>query len=384
MSKRSKIIDLLLCLFLGVFGIHRFYEGKIVTGILYLFTFGCLGLGVLIDFMQIIFGCRTDKEKLPIGKPNEKHGKIIKTLSVVAAIILWFLFGFLIARYMMNLPMVEKEYYNKVDPAFTLEKKYTKLGEFETSVIEFQSGEKLFDKYKVWYPSVLEQNNNQKYPIVVMANGTGVPFAKFSEVFKHLASWGFVVIGNDDDSSWTGLSSSAALKYIIALNDNSKSIFYQKLDTKNIGISGHSQGGVGAINAVTDFDSSNLFTSIYTASTTALELAKALEWNYDVTKIKIPYFMVASTGKADADLIAPLKSVYENYSNLDQSTPAIMARRKNVDHGDMLAYADGYMTAWFRYTLMNDEEASKVFRGESPEISANTTNWQDVKIKNIE
>jgi len=381
-SKRSKTIDLLLCLFLGVFGIHRFYERKIFTGILYLLTFGFLGLGVLIDLFQIITGSRTDKYKLPIGKPAVKNIKVIKVLLVVVAILLWLLAGFLIFRYTLNLPMVEKEYYNKIDATYPLEKKYTQLGEYETSAIEFKSGDTLFNKYKVWYPSVLETDHTVKYPIVVMANGTGVPFARFSEVFKHLASWGFIVIGNDDDESWSGLSSSEALQYMFSLNDNS-SIFYQKLDTENIGIAGHSQGGAGAINAVTDFSNSHMFTSIYTASTPSIELSKELKWNYEVTEVKIPYFMVAGTGEADAELIAPLASVIQNYENVENVTPTVMARRKNANHGDTLTHADGYMTAWFRYTLMNDEEASKVFRGETPEILENTTNWQDVRTKNI-
>lgn len=385
MSTKSKKIDLLLCLFLGVFGIHRFYERKIVTGIIYLFTFGFLGLGVLIDLIQIICGCRTDKNKLPIGKPTSKNRTIIKTISIVLAIILWFLIGFLFLKHALNAPMVKAEYYKEVNAAFPLEKKYTKLGEFETSFIEVESksNEEMFDTYKIWYPSELEQNTNKKYPIVVFANGTGVPFSKYSPIFEHLASWGFVVIGNNDSSSWTGLSSSQALKFITDLNYNSKSIFYNKLDTKNIGISGHSQGGVGAINAVTNFTNSNMFTSIYTASATSTILSEALKWSYDISKIKIPYFMVAGTGKTDAETITPLDSLTENYDNLNNGIPAVMARRSNVDHGNMLAYADGYMTAWFRFTLMNDDDASKVFRGDSPEIVENTTNWQDVLIKNM-
>lgn len=45
--------------------------------------------------------------------------------------------------------------------------------------------------------------------------------------------------------------------------------------------------------------------------------------------------------------------------------------------------ADGYMTAWFRYMLMNDKEAAKVFEGEHAEIITNSENWQDVKRQNI-
>jgi TM2 domain-containing membrane protein YozV len=51
----------LLCFFLGWAGAHRFYVGKIGTGILMLFTGGVLGVLWLIDFIMIIVGAFTDK-----------------------------------------------------------------------------------------------------------------------------------------------------------------------------------------------------------------------------------------------------------------------------------------------------------------------------------
>lgn len=383
MSTKSRKIDFILCLFLGAFGAHRFYEGKIITGVLYFITLGFLGLGVLIDFLQIVLGCRTDKNKNPIGKQNEQYNTILKIISIITAIIFWLLIGFFVAKHAMNEPMVKENYYNTAHAVGTLEKKYTKLGKNEVHFAEFNSTEKLYKKYKVWYPSVLEQNSNMAFPIVIFANGTGIPFSKFSPIFEHLASWGFVVVGNDDESSWTGVSSSNALNFIIQLNRKSNSIFFQKLDLKNIGITGHSQGGVGAINAVTAFPNSKMFTSIYTASAPSMELSTALKWNYDITKVTIPYFMVAGTGKLDSETIAPFTSLTNNFNALRKKVPAIMARRSNIDHGEMLTDADGYMTAWFRYTLMNDTEASKIFSGKHPEIMDNSTNWQDVRRKNI-
>ena len=55
-----------------------------------------------------------------------------------------------------------------------------------------------------------------------------------------------------------------------------------------------------------------------------------------------------------------------------------MARRVNTDHGDMLPYVDGYMTAWFMYQLKGDSDAAKVFVGDDAEILSNE-NWQDVQ-----
>ncbi len=43
----------LLLTFLGVFGIHRMYMGKWLTGILYLATLGLFGLGLLYDFWTL-------------------------------------------------------------------------------------------------------------------------------------------------------------------------------------------------------------------------------------------------------------------------------------------------------------------------------------------
>lgn len=50
----NKWVAALLCFFLGFLGAHRFYEGKIGTGILYLCTAGLFGIGALIDFIIIL------------------------------------------------------------------------------------------------------------------------------------------------------------------------------------------------------------------------------------------------------------------------------------------------------------------------------------------
>jgi len=53
---------LVACSFLGTFGAHRFYAGKIGTAILQILTLGGLGIWTLIDFIMIIVGAFTDKQ----------------------------------------------------------------------------------------------------------------------------------------------------------------------------------------------------------------------------------------------------------------------------------------------------------------------------------
>ena len=62
MSSKRIMPTLLLCFFFGCLGFHRFYVGKIGTGILQLLTVGGLGIWALIDFIMIIIGAFTDKE----------------------------------------------------------------------------------------------------------------------------------------------------------------------------------------------------------------------------------------------------------------------------------------------------------------------------------
>ena len=61
-SDKEFLPTLLLCLFVGMLGVHRFYVGKIGTGVAMIFTFGGLGIWVLVDFILICIGSFRDIE----------------------------------------------------------------------------------------------------------------------------------------------------------------------------------------------------------------------------------------------------------------------------------------------------------------------------------
>ena len=210
----------------------------------------------------------------------------------------------------------------------------------------------------------------------------------YEPYFKRLASWGFIVAGNEDRQAGSGESTSLTLDYILKLNGKSDSVFYKKISQTNIGIIGFSQGGAGAIRAATEFENSNRYKTIFTGSAAYPFLAKNMGWEYDASKIAIPYFMTAGTGSSDdsgvEDIyqkfggVCPLEALKDIYNTMSQDVTKIRARATGAEHEDMLKRPDGYMTAWMCWQLQGDTEAAKAFTGDSAEIMRNT-NWQDVE-----
>jgi len=67
-SPKSKVATLILAIFLGWLGIHRFYAGRYISGAVYLFTYGVFYCGWILDIILIIMGKFKDKNGLPIQK----------------------------------------------------------------------------------------------------------------------------------------------------------------------------------------------------------------------------------------------------------------------------------------------------------------------------
>ncbi len=61
-SGKSRLVTLLLCFLVGYLGVHRFYVGKIGTGVLMIFTLGGLGIWYLIDLIMIVMGTFRDAD----------------------------------------------------------------------------------------------------------------------------------------------------------------------------------------------------------------------------------------------------------------------------------------------------------------------------------
>lgn len=284
----------------------------------------------------------------------------IVILIVILAVVL--LVGGLLVL-MAVTPAVPNDYTKRVETGGGLESGYLAMGEHEVKYIEAAApGE--WKKFEAYYPAELEKSTD-KYPIVVFANGTGIYASKYKALFRHLASWGFIVLGNEDPSTVTGASAEATLVWLLEQNEDPDSVFYRKADTEHIGISGHSQGGVAVFNAVSEQPHGDLYTCAVSLSPTEWALAMAIGLNYDPGKMSVPTLVLAS---AENDVISP-----EGVKGLFDTIPAdtVTALRFGMDHGKMLYSGDGYVTAWFMWQLRGDQEAARVFIGEDPELMRN-------------
>ncbi len=65
-SDKKRLVAFLLCFFLGGLGVHRFYVGKVGSGIAQIVTFGGFGIWWLIDFIMILCGNFKDKDGSPL------------------------------------------------------------------------------------------------------------------------------------------------------------------------------------------------------------------------------------------------------------------------------------------------------------------------------
>lgn len=66
-SRKRRSVSLVLCLLLGIFGAHKFYERRYGMGLMYLFSYGLFGIGVLVDLLRLIFCSPRDKQGLPMN-----------------------------------------------------------------------------------------------------------------------------------------------------------------------------------------------------------------------------------------------------------------------------------------------------------------------------
>ena len=274
---------------------------------------------------------------------------------------------------------VPMNYTDTVVTGGKIEANYLKMGREKVAHYQVNTSEKGIGAYVVFYPESQTKPQSKRHPVVIFANGTGVTASKYPALFLHLASWGFIVIGNEDPGSGNGSSSDKSVAFLLKQNEDKASPIYHKADISAIGISGHSQGGAGVFNAITDAEYGKYYKTAVALSPTNEESAAELKWGYNPNLVNIPILMLAGDkGDFETKLVLPIEKMKQTYNKLKGTK--VMARKKECEHGQMLYSADGYVTAWFMWQLKGDQKAAKAFIGNNAEIQLNKL-YHDVQTR---
>lgn len=300
--------------------------------------------------------------------------KLARIALIVLAVIVLVIVGLYL--YKDNAPVLGSNYMKSVKTGGSIEQQYLQRGNYDTSHMT-EKAENPMKKYSIYYPENLE-SNNQTYPMVIITNGTGGKATMYKAAYERLASWGFIVVGNQDKGTGTGKTASLTLEHMLQENENQNSIFFHKIDTKNIGITGFSQGGAAVMRAITQYKNSNYFKTAITLSPVNDKTAGDVGYPYDLTKINIPIMMLAGTsGDFETEIVIPFAAMDTMYAKIH--SPKVMARRIGATHDMMLYSADGYVTAWMMWQLQGDKHAATAFVGKNPELQNNAL-YQETKI----
>jgi hypothetical protein len=282
-------------------------------------------------------------------------------------------------------------------PTGTIELKYYAKGSWQVAPVGHACCDSKGNKFDLYYPSPLGANGFH-HPILTWGNGSFGNPQGVGLFLTHMASWGFVVIATEDPTTGAGQTILDAAKFLIKANADPTSIFFQKLDTSQVGAFGHSQGGGGGINAMTtsggiiktvmpielpsriwctlgaacaeakNITSGSVF--LIDGSHDAISPPTQPSWVTGEQSIAAAYDAVpAGVVKLKGTLIGP------NHNDIT-GQPSCKKAKWPCENG-LYGYL-GYPTAWMMAQLQGDNYAKGAFITGTGEIFSETHNWEHV------
>ncbi|MBN2526480.1 MAG: hypothetical protein JXR76_08800 [Deltaproteobacteria bacterium] len=209
------------------------------------------------------------------------------------------------------------------------------------------------------------------HPVITWGNGTGANPSMYKALLQNLASHGFVVIGSDSPNVAQGDPPPmiAGVTWVLEQNDDPSSELYQRIDTANIGATGHSQGAMATSRASTDEH-----------ITTNVPIEGAMRQN----KLHGPAMFFCG-GKDDVVGCSGAEGALEAMKDF----PAMYAEHLESDHGSWMTFmgknpspVETAIIAWMRVHLMNDTELRSWFYGSSCKLCEDS-DWKIIQ-KNMD
>ncbi len=128
--------------------------------------------------------------------------KIMKIILLIVILICLGLGAFYL--YSDNAPIIKSDFAQNVQTGGDLENRYLQWGDSDTSRMRIKVDSHA-KKLTIFYPSQLE-NENRTWPMILYVNGTGGKASRYEPLLEQMASWGFIVVGNQDKATGNGES----------------------------------------------------------------------------------------------------------------------------------------------------------------------------------
>jgi hypothetical protein len=210
-------------------------------------------------------------------------------------------------------------------------------------------------------PTELGSQGCTVHPVILWGNGTWTTPEVYAPLLRHLASHGFIVVAANTSNAGSGVEIKAGLDNLTAFNGQQGHRFFQKVDLTKVGVTGHSQGGGGAIEAAKD--------------PRIKVLAPLAAFLGNQTGLQSDDIAIFFAGTLDTWI--PPAGVKARFSGV--TIPAAYAEAAEANH--FHPAGDGNMfkaplTAWFRWHLLGDTTARGMFVGESCGL-CNDPVWAD-------
>jgi dienelactone hydrolase len=213
-----------------------------------------------------------------------------------------------------------------------------------------------------YFPSELGSRGCTRHPVIVWGNGTWTTPVVYDQLLTHFASHGFVVAAANTSNAGSGVEMRQGLDNLTTFNNTSGNRFYQKLDLTQVGATGHSQGGGGALEAAKD-------SRIKTTAPMAPFMGNQIGFQPTDT-------LLFFSGRNDTWL--PPAGVKARYDQVKGTMAAAYAEHIDANHFVMAASAGDFrapLTAWMRWHLMGDPNARNMFVGDSCGMCTDDAKW---------
>lgn len=251
----------------------------------------------------------------------------------------------------------------------TTQKETTTKKKIDTSIksVKTKEYETASATQTVYYPDNINVVS-KPYPVIAWANGTMVTAGFYNKLLTEIAKGGYIVVACDESMSADGTAQIASIDFILNKNNDVNDIFYNKIDTKKIGVIGHSQGGRSSVNAANADSRIDCVISLAGSN-----------YDYEVEGLKTPTFFIAGTSDM---IVSPSQWIEPAYEIAEG--PTVYASLNKAIHTTCSTNPEkysSYILDWFDAWLKNDTAALKTFK-DGGKLSTDSA-WVDFRCKNI-